>query len=498
MDDQPEPRTRYPRGALLWIPAVVFVVLGAVALWKVPELLLNHWVVSKDAEEQRKLLGTSAQIVLFALGGVIAVVGVALSIARHGESLKTAEQERIRQAFEVKKEDDRRAEYEQQQKLEVAREERRIVESNEQRYADKERELRARFVSTVDLLSAAAPIKRTSGLYAIAALADDWLVVDRGDEAQVCIDVLCGYLRTAAPAAPDDRLVEADVRRTGFDVIRTHLDARDDYPAWAGLRFSVAGAPIWFHVNLSGIVCENGTTLAFDGCALTEDVSVDFSGVRVGRGSGVSFAGARLGARSLIKMSGVRIDGGQISFARAHFAQMSGLSAADAVIREHGVLELTRVTTENGVGIVLNDLIIEGQGMLRARALSLAGGAVFASQAATIRDGGGAWFDSFIVSGDARLIMTRLTLDGGTAWFGEATFEKDSLALFDRVTVVTPSALRFTGAFIDAAAVVRFSRAVLVEGSVEAPNGRASDTSEALLPDDIRMTADGFRSATEE
>lgn len=498
MDDQVAPSTRYPRGALLWVPAVLFVVLGAVALWKVPELLLNHWVVSKDAEEQRKLLGTSAQIVLFALGGIIAVVGVALSIARHGESLKTAEQERIRQAFEVKKEDDRRDEYEQQQKLDVAREERRIVESNEQRDADKERELRARFVSTVDLLSAAAPIKRTSGLYALAALADDWLVVGRGDEAQVCIDVLCGYLRTGAPAGPDDRLVEADVRRTGFDVIRTHLQVGDANPAWAGLRFSVAGAPIWFHANLSDIACENGTTLSFDGCVVADDASIDLRGVRVGAGSAVSFAGARFGARSLIRMSDARIVGGRISFARAHFAQMSGLSATDAVIRERGVLDLNRVTTENGVGMVLNDLAIDGQGKLHARAVTLTAGAVFSVQGATVRDGGGVWFDSSIVSGDARLMLTRLTVDGGTARFGEATFERGSVVSFERATLATSSALRFTETFIDDAAAVRFSRASLVGRSVEAPDGRAADAPAGPLPEGTRMTATGFRAPSAE
>ncbi len=142
---------------------------------------------------------------LIGLGGVIAVVGVTLSVARHREELETQRRDRERLGDDRAKESARRSEWE------------------DQRRTDAEREFRARFVTTVNLLSDQSSIKRTAALYAIGALADDWTAFGRADEAQVCINVLCGYLKAPSPDNQANTANERAVRQTGFDIIGSHL-----------------------------------------------------------------------------------------------------------------------------------------------------------------------------------------------------------------------------------------------------------------------------------
>jgi len=57
------------------------------------------------------------------------------------------------------------------------------------------RDLRGRFVTASDQLSSDSPTIRRSGVYAMGALADDWLDNGRVADAAVCFDVLIAYLR---------------------------------------------------------------------------------------------------------------------------------------------------------------------------------------------------------------------------------------------------------------------------------------------------------------
>jgi uncharacterized protein YjbI with pentapeptide repeats len=57
------------------------------------------------------------------------------------------------------------------------------------------RDLRARFSTAAEQLAHTSPAVRIAGVYAMSALADDWAKLGRSNEVQVCVDVLCGYLR---------------------------------------------------------------------------------------------------------------------------------------------------------------------------------------------------------------------------------------------------------------------------------------------------------------
>jgi hypothetical protein len=74
-----------------------------------------------------------------------------------------------------------------------------IYEANSR--AEQERTLRERFTSIVELLATEDLTKRESGVYAMAALADDWAAFYEDDqesalrEQQVCLNILTGQLR---------------------------------------------------------------------------------------------------------------------------------------------------------------------------------------------------------------------------------------------------------------------------------------------------------------
>ena len=56
-------------------------------------------------------------------------------------------------------------------------------------------ELRTRFAAAVELFAHPSAAVRMAGVYGLTSVADDWHSRDKLTEVQVCVDVLCGYLR---------------------------------------------------------------------------------------------------------------------------------------------------------------------------------------------------------------------------------------------------------------------------------------------------------------
>jgi hypothetical protein len=111
---------------------------------------------------------------------------------------------------------------------------------NEQRA----RTLNERFAAAAEQLGSDKPAVRLAGVYAMAGLADDW-----EENRQVCVDVLCAYLRM--PYKPDpgsdapepQRLAfqaSREVRHTVIRVLTAHLK-KDVAVSWQGLNFDFTG-----------------------------------------------------------------------------------------------------------------------------------------------------------------------------------------------------------------------------------------------------------------
>ncbi|MEU8851955.1 pentapeptide repeat-containing protein [Streptomyces sp. NPDC048564] len=101
-------------------------------------------------------------------------------------------------------------------------------------------QLAERYTTAAEQLGHEQAAVRLAGVYALARLADDW-----AEQRQVCIDVLCAYLRmpyepnhTAQGHKPGER----EVRQTIIRVIGDHLQDPEARTAWCRNNFNFTGA----------------------------------------------------------------------------------------------------------------------------------------------------------------------------------------------------------------------------------------------------------------
>ncbi|WP_433719081.1 pentapeptide repeat-containing protein [Actinoplanes sp. CA-051413] len=191
--------------------------------------------------------------------------------------------------------------------LTVAYRKQRHGEAAEDRETD--RILRERFAKAVDQLGHEQARVRVAGVYAMADLADDW-----EKSRQMCIDVLCAYIRMPYdPHGAEAGAGEREVRRTLFRVLRNHLrpETRWSETKWSGYRFSFEGA-----------VLDSGD---LSGAELTSTGHMTFHRV--------TFAGR-------FYFDGVRLHGAPMWFSRATFAGQS-------VTFDHAVLTGSTIDFSN-------------------------------------------------------------------------------------------------------------------------------------------------------
>ncbi|MGH3717810.1 MAG: pentapeptide repeat-containing protein [Pseudonocardiaceae bacterium] len=159
----------------------------------------------------------------------------------------------------------------------------RLVEGDGHR-ADVE-QLAQRYTTAADQLGHEKAAVRLAGVYAMARLADDW-----GEQRQVCIDVLCAYLRM--PYEPDTasekhREGERHVRLTTQEVLFNHLrrnDVVEERQAWSDIDLNLRGA------YLDGVDLSNGQVRSLDMTRCHLFGQSNFDGLHVTRNA--SFGGA--------------------------------------------------------------------------------------------------------------------------------------------------------------------------------------------------------------
>lgn len=154
------------------------------------------------------------------------------------------------------------------------------------------RDLRSRFALAAEQLSSSSPVIRLAGVYAMVALADDWLQIEPPNlpERQVCVDVLRAYLRAGVDERPvvvnesgDVLGVEADteVRQTIFRIIADRACLPDEDPSsWSHVDVGLARADLrlidFSNSTFQGLQLESAMFTAakfenaiFDRCDLT-------------------------------------------------------------------------------------------------------------------------------------------------------------------------------------------------------------------------------------
>lgn len=193
---------------------------------------------------------TPGQATLLASGGAIVAASIALWgawVTRRGAQLNTenqirAEQERLHQQLQAQAdqlEKQLTAQREQLgQSIENEQQSRILVDQRETA-----RDLRSRYTTVAEQLAHESATIRVAGIYALAALADDWYGFGSERERQVCIDLLCAQLRhVGRPSAAEE---ERGLRDVIVKVIHMHTEITKGQlpePNWCDTGLDMHGA----------------------------------------------------------------------------------------------------------------------------------------------------------------------------------------------------------------------------------------------------------------
>lgn len=202
--------------------------------------------------------------------------------------------------------------------------------------------LRDRYAKAAEQLGHSKAAVRLAGVYAIAALADDWGQAGEIRQQRVCVNLLCAYIRM--PYDPQTHEAgEREVRLAILEMMRNRLQDPDDVLSWCHLPFNFRGAT-FDGGSLRGASFK--ARVSFRDARFTNDFSfydvsfdceavlfanaefasgmVDFDNVKA-EGSSILFNGAKItGGQinfrqwqsdgAIISFDGAQLEGGAINF----------------------------------------------------------------------------------------------------------------------------------------------------------------------------------------
>jgi uncharacterized protein YjbI with pentapeptide repeats len=271
---------------------------------------------------------------------------------------------------------------------------------------------------------------RLAGTYALAELADDW-----DDGRQVCIDVLCAYLRMpyTPPTAPDPAAMSPDdfkeaqqvallawqerqVRHTVIRLIGDHLRPSAAV-SWQGHDFDFTGA-LFDGGDFGGLHISGG--------------SVSFSEATFSGGN-VNFNGATFSGGN-VNFNGATFSGGNVNFDHATFSDNGGVSFNGATFSGGNVnFSLAKFSP---FYVVFSHATFSG-GNVNFNAATFSGGGVVFSDATF--SGGNVSFSYATFSG-GEVNFIRAAFSGGNVNFNGAMFAGGTVDLSHPRNYSTPPA----------------------------------------------------------
>ncbi|MFF4551324.1 pentapeptide repeat-containing protein [Streptomyces sp. NPDC001435] len=246
-----------------------------------------------------------------------------------------------------------------------------------------------RYSTAASQLGHEGPAVRLAGVYAMARLADDWV-----EQRQVCVDVLCAYLRMPYEWNSESdqyKKGEREVRQTIIQVIRDHLQESREDSSWSTCALDFTRAT-FDGGDFSG--CRFRGSVSFADAEFVGDlISFDEAGFL---DAAVTFHGARFGAHT-VTFNDAQFQGGTVSFDEARFSG-SALSFCGALF---------------------------GPGDITFRHASLNGGTLAWDEARF--HGGTVGFD-YAQFGHTTVTFNRARLDDGSLAFRRARFTGGTLS----------------------------------------------------------------------
>ena len=189
-------------------------------------------------------------------------------------------------------------------------------------------DLRSRYATAAEQLGHDRPAVRLAGIYALAALADDWKAVGVPEQQEVCVNLLCAYFRMPyEPKSESAKNGEREVRLTLLKTLTEHLHDPEDEDTWCHLDLDFTGA-VFDGGTFSRAHILPGTTLNFAGAMFVTGF-VDFQFIHM-HGGTLDFAGAKF-LGSYVKFSTSIFDGGSVNLSGAEFVD-GQVSFSDGVL----------------------------------------------------------------------------------------------------------------------------------------------------------------------
>lgn len=302
-------------------------------------------------------------------------------------------------------------------------------------------QLTERYAKAAEQLGHEQAAVRLAGVYAMARLADDW-----PEQRQVCVDVLCAYLRMpyeTDPAGPGFRHGEREVRLTIIRTIRSHLQDPSAVTTWCGLDLAFTGAT-FDGGDFSGSTFTGGR-IDFFGSTFCGG-RIDFSRSTFSGGE-VFFRGSTFSAAE-IDFTGSTYSGGRVDFSCSTFAG--------------GEAHFSR-STYSGGGVGFTGSTFSG-GRVYFESSTYSGGHVHFSHSTysgghisferSKFTGGEVSFSASMFSG-SNVSFADCTYDSGWVFFSDSTLSAGQVR-FDRSKFrggeVSFASLQFTGSHVSFAA----------------------------------------------
>ncbi|MEV0718936.1 hypothetical protein [Asanoa sp. NPDC050611] len=338
-----------------------------------------------------------------------------------------------------------------------------------------------RFAKAAELLGDTQAAVRLAGVYAMAALADDWR-----DGRQSCIDVLCAYLRMPhtesggeGSAATRDPREEREVRHTVLRLVRDHLRLPTDSDgSWRGHSFDFTGA-VFEGGDLGRITVDGATQLNFSG-ARFERGQMSFAGADLAGGTvsfhRAAFAGGETSFETArfsdgdIDFGGAAFAGGDVSFAHAEFS--GGSLSFEKVVFSAGNVSFEHAVFSGG-GVSFEQAEFSG-GVVSFEEATIPAGQI--SLDLTDFSGGEVSFTGVVFEGGA-VSFRQASFSGAQVLFEGARFEADTVSFVGAefsAGDVSFAEAEFTGSdvsFLDAefsGGAVSFADSVVPEDAPEA------------------------------
>ena len=176
------------------------VVAGLLIYWQAELLTLDGESVSSvESAELFDITRSTA----FSLGAIGAIAALLVGYRRQKSTEDAHRQELDKHAHEVQKHAD-----------EVDTAQKNLSLERDKQRAEQISKLHDRYAKAVEQLADDKATIRLGGVYVLAALADDWRARDNYRQHQVCVDMLCSYLRSAEYKVDDSESVpdEADAK----------------------------------------------------------------------------------------------------------------------------------------------------------------------------------------------------------------------------------------------------------------------------------------------